>query len=216
MTSGKGAIECGKQKRPGKRAERRKRTSSLATAGGMANVSVIAAYQGGVFDPKDLDILECRHEVVRRVRQAHDGNTVHVVGLLMAQALALNSIFTKLSIQGAQVDGLDPRKLETYMRLALKAQSQSRATLEALVAVGNPPVLFAQQANVAFGPQQVNNGATRATNDPHPPQNQSTPNELLEVSPHERTQVDARAAPTTGREDPGMEPLGAIDRPAKS
>ena len=203
-------MGCGSQDRVGKnsRAERRKRTSSLATAGGMANVSVIAAYQSGVFEQEDLDILECRHEVVRRAGQAHDGNTVHVVGLLMAQALALNSIFTKLAMQAAQVDERDPRKLETYTRLALKAQSQSRATLEALVAVGNPPVLFAQQANVAFGPQQVvNNGATLATNTPHPAQNQTAPNEQLVDSTHERTQMDTGATPATGREDPSMELL---------
>lgn len=196
---------------------RRKRTSSLAAAGGLANVGVITAYQGGLFKAEDLDILECRHEVVKRIEQVNDGNTVHVVGLLMAQALALNSIFTKLAIQAAQVDERDPRKLETYMRLALKAQLQSRATLEALVAVGNPPVLFAQQANVAFGPQQVvNQGVPAATNTPNPPQNQTVPNELFEVSTHERTQMDAGATPATGREDPCMEPLGAINRAAKS
>ncbi len=48
---------------------------------------------------------------------------------------------------------------EIYMRLALKAQSQCRATLETLAAIKNPaPVTFVKQANVAHGPQQVNNG----------------------------------------------------------
>jgi len=36
---------------------------------------------------------------------------------------------------------------ETYMRMALKAQSQSRSTLETLSAVKNPPIVFAKQAN---------------------------------------------------------------------
>ena len=139
------------------KAERRKRTSSLATAGGLANVSVIAAYQGGLFNADDLDILECRDEAVKRIMQVQGGDTLHVVGLLTVQALALNSIFTKLAVRSAEVDERDgTHKMETYLRLALKAQSQSRATLEAVLAAGNPPVLFAQQANVAFGPQQVN------------------------------------------------------------
>jgi hypothetical protein len=92
----------GERPREVAKAKRRKLTSSLATAGGLANVSVIAAYQGGVFDPKDLDILECRHEVVKRVGQVHDGNTVHVVGLLMAQALALNSHLHAAGLAGCR------------------------------------------------------------------------------------------------------------------
>jgi hypothetical protein len=47
------------------------------------------------------------------------------------------------------------------MRLALKAQSQCRATIETLAEIKNPqPVAFVQQADVAHGPQQINNGPT--------------------------------------------------------
>jgi hypothetical protein len=47
------------------------------------------------------------------------------------------------------------------MRLALRVQSQRRATLEALSVIKNPPhPTFVKQANIAHGPQQVvNNGA---------------------------------------------------------
>ena len=58
--------------------------------------------------------------------------------------------------------GLEPATeyvdhLDRYMRLALKAQGQCRATLETLATIKNPPVVFARQANIAQGPQQVNN-----------------------------------------------------------
>lgn len=46
---------------------------------------------------------------------------------------------------------------DRYMRLALKAQGQCRATLETLANLKNPPVVVARQANIANGPQQVNN-----------------------------------------------------------
>jgi mRNA interferase RelE/StbE len=50
---------------------------------------------------------------------------------------------------------------ERYLRLALRAQSQSRATWEALIAIKNPPpVGYLRQTNIAHGPQQVNNGGT--------------------------------------------------------
>lgn len=196
-------------------AERRKRTSSLATAGGLANVGVIATYQNGLFKPDDLDILECRHEVVQRVRQVRDGNTAHVIALLMAQGLALNSIFTKLAIKAADVDVRNPRQMETYLRLALKAQSQSRSTLEAVLAVGNPPVLFAQQANVAFGPQQVNmnNGAIPNPRPEHGSNPSSERNELLEAS--DGVWVEPGATGQAGRGDSTVVPLAAVNRTAK-
>lgn len=43
--------------------------------------------------------------------------------------------------------------------MALKAQAQCRATLETLAEIKNPqPTAFLRQANIAYGPQQVNNG----------------------------------------------------------
>ena len=52
------------------------------------------------------------------------------------------------------------KQYETYLRLALKAQNQSRMTLETLATLKNPPVVFAKQANInqGNGNQQVNNG----------------------------------------------------------
>ena len=40
----------------------------------------------------------------------------------------------------------------------LLAQSNCRATVEALAYMQNPPTVFARQANIASGPQQINNG----------------------------------------------------------
>ena len=52
---------------------------------------------------------------------------------------------------------------ETNMRIALRAQSQCRATLETLAAIKNPPMVIAKQANVTTGPQQINNGIQPST-----------------------------------------------------
>jgi hypothetical protein len=73
---------------------------------------------------------------------------------------------------------------EQYLRLALKAQSQCRATIETLAVLKNPPV-FTRQANIA-GQQVVNNGtmvgASRAR------EIESAPKELLEVMANGWTQ----------------------------
>jgi hypothetical protein len=48
------------------------------------------------------------------------------------------------------------------MRLALRAQSQMVTALEKLALIKNPPrPTFVQRANIANGPQQVNNGHAR-------------------------------------------------------
>ena len=72
--------------------------------------------------------------------------------MLYCQAQALQAIF--VSDSGADQEWFS--NSEAYMRMALKAQSQCRATVETLATIKNPPVVFARQANIAQGPQQVN------------------------------------------------------------
>lgn len=45
--------------------------------------------------------------------------------------------------------------MKAFMKLALRAQSQCRATLEALASINKPPSIHAMQANVATN-QQIN------------------------------------------------------------
>ena len=71
----------------------------------------------------------------------------------------------------------------------------------------NPPTVFAKQANIAHGPQQVNNSLTlaRAGN------LQSAPNKLLEA--HDE-RLEFGAAEATVRCDQTMATVGARNRPA--
>ena len=94
------------------------------------------------------------------------------------------------------------------MRLAFKAQSQCRSTWEAIAEIKNPrQVSFARQANIAHGPQQVNNGPIAA--DPsRPRENEITPNKLLEEQDGER--LDTGATSAAGSANQELEALGAI------
>jgi hypothetical protein len=104
------------------------------------------------------------------------------------------------------------------MRLALKAQSQCRATLETLSAIKNPPVVFARQANITNGPQQVNNGTlpgdvnttsrSRTRKTEIPPIEQSRTSHELRANP--------RAPKATVTANSGVEALDEIDRPVQS
>lgn len=141
--------------------------------------------------------------------------------MLNSQAVALNAIFGELARRAALNMGTHLGATESYMRLALKAQSQSRATVETLAAIKNPPVVFARQANIAHGPQQVNNGTAaesgtvRAGAPAHPGENAFKPTELLEDLNNGRTQLDTRATSATGRANQDMATVGAFNRPAQ-
>ncbi|NOT89248.1 MAG: hypothetical protein HOP03_13860 [Lysobacter sp.] len=94
---------------------------------------------------------------------------------------------------------------EINMRMALRAQNQARATAETLAAVKNPTVVFARQANIAHGPQQINNTIPRA-------ENETAQNEVIEGIAHES--MDAGTTGATGRSRQALETVGAVHRAA--
>lgn len=127
---------------------------------------------------------------------------------LLSQTAALDAMFASLARRAALNMGVNREASETYLRLALRAQNQCRMTLETLATIKNPPVVFAKQANIAHGHQQVNNGT--AAPSPHADESEKSQNELLEHDHGER--LDTRAASTTGRSHPAMATVEVIDR----
>ena len=110
------------------------------------------------------------------VEKVQDGNMKPVEAMLYGQAMTLQTIFTSLSRRATSQEYMT--QFQAYLSLALKAQAQCRATLEALAEVKNPrPVAFVKQANIAHGPQQVNNGIPA----PRAQENECEPNKLSEV-----------------------------------
>jgi hypothetical protein len=97
---------------------------------------------------------------------------------------------------------------EQYLRLALKPQSQCRATIETLAVLKNPPV-FTRQANIA-GQQVVNNGtmvgASRAR------EIESAPKELLEAHGQ---RLDGGKASQAGEGDQALAAVEALHRAKK-
>lgn len=76
-----------------------------------------------------------------------------------------------------------------YLLFTIRAQNQCRTTLETLSNIKNPPMVYAKQANISNGPQQVNNGLpAQAT---HAEKIANQPNELLEVTNGERLDTGA-------------------------
>jgi hypothetical protein len=113
-------------------------------------------------------------------KRVHDNNMKDVEAMLVTQAMTLNVMFADLSRRSVinLGDGSYFNAGERYFKMAMKAQNQCRMTLETLSTIKNPPVVYAKQANIAHGPQQVNNG----TGPSRAEQNSNSPNKLLEQS----------------------------------
>ena len=110
------------------------------------------------------------------------------------------------------------------MGLALKAQAQSRTTISALVDLIYPrQATFVKQANIANGPQQVNNGGATGANPEqyaqprtHAEKSASEQNKLLEAEhgqPGKR--MDTRATQTAERNHQEVETVATVNRAKK-
>lgn len=149
--------------------------------------------------PGMLETLRDQAAAVQR------GDLGHAAGMLINQASALQSLFVRLTEWA--MDQTHLPNLEAFMRLALRAQSQCRATLESLAAIKNPPIVYARQANVTTGPQQVNNGIPASTR----AREIETAQSQLSGGTHELL-PNARASGQASRVNSTVETLGEIDR----
>lgn len=124
-----------------------------------ANAAMIAAYhqKNTGLESEEIGIMEALYAIEDWNSELKGNNPLQLTErMLLSQAIALNQIFTALANKSSRQEYM--KNLETYMRLALKAQSQARATLETLANIKQPPhVVIAKQANLANN-QQVNNG----------------------------------------------------------
>ena len=135
------------------------------------------------------------------------GNMGRPEAMLTAQAHTLDALFNRLAQKAVAQIAEHPQATEIYMRLAFKAQAQARATVETLQEMKHPkPVAFVQQANIANGPQQVNNGQLRPGT--HAREIENKPNELLEAPHGER--LDGFASGASAPADSRMEAVGAV------
>jgi hypothetical protein len=105
--------------------------------------------------------------------------------MLAVQANTLNAIFNNLAGNTNNAEYIS--SFDRYLKLALRAQSQCRATCETLATAKNPPMVgYVKQANSAPGPQQVNNATTSAQAASPAPEHEKLPNELLEANDGKR------------------------------
>ena len=105
----------------------------------------------------EVDLVELLQGQREQFKKVQAGDMQPVEAMLYGQAKTLETIFTSLARKAVAQEYL--KQFQVNLTLALKAQAQCRATLEALAEIKNPrPVAFVKQANISGGHQQVNNG----------------------------------------------------------
>lgn len=163
---------------------------------------VLRASEGNAGLGDMLDTAGALAALRRLGKQVNEGDMTRPEAMLINQAVALESLSVRLIERGLSQTALP--QLEAFLRLGLKAQSQSRLAIEALAGLKQGPLVFARgQFNVANGPQQVNNGtAPRAIGSEIPPNGLSGSDEL-------RSDCGAPGSATRG--DPAVEAVGEID-----
>lgn len=186
--------------------ERAEYVSKVTLQPSVNAAAVIETYGKGAFGEQDINTLV--NELRTKFVQVENGDLHYCEAMLVGQAHALQSIFVSLARRAVNQEYV--KQYEMYLRLALKAQNQSRMTLETLAAIKNPPV-FAKQANInqGNGNQQVNNGTPAPAS--HAGKNINQQNELLEVQ-HGGETVDTRTTGAAIGKDQAMAALETVHR----
>lgn len=200
----KGVLRLRESDYPGKTQDRVMAEISQSPIAANAATSMI--FSRGTFG--DVGISDALDAMREKAEKVQAGDMADMESLLVAQATALDAIFNEMARRAALNMGTYLGPADTYMRLALKAQSQCRTTVEALAEIKNPrPVAFVKQANIAHGPQQVNNGVPPAHG------NNSTQSNELSGAGNELL-PDTRASQVEGAINPPVEALAEINRAA--
>lgn len=192
------------------------KTEALPSADSLAGLAIDAPTTNGMvttmFTSKTMAIELSLNEMILALHSQVDafqkGDMKGAESMLLSQSVTLNAIFAEMARRAAMNMNGNIQATETYMRMALKAQSQARSTLETLTAIKNPPFFIANQANITTGNQQINNFMQV---DPHVQAIQNQPNQLSggEYELHQ----NSGAQSLEGGINSTLEALGAVDRP---
>lgn len=187
-------------------------------ADGLAT-SAFTTVRFGKADHGEVSLTDLVESMQAQATAVNAGDMAGLERMLVGQTVALNAIFGELARRAGLNMGQHLPAAEIYLKLALRAQAQSRATAETVAAIKAGPAIFARQANVAHGPQQVNNNAAA------PPwgnrgahqhaqaragELRSQQNELSGLN-HE-LRADTRTSCSAGGADPHLAPMGAVNR----
>lgn len=174
-----------------------------------ANAHTSALFAQGAFGK--IGIGEALAVMRAKAVKTEAGDLSELEATLTAQAATLDAVFNEMARRAFTNLGQHLDATDRYMRLALKAQGQCRATAETLAEIKFPrSATFIKQQNNA-NQQLVNNGQAGIDGHRIAPEKTINPtNELLTEGAHEA--LDTAGAGAASRLDSGLETMGAVNR----
>ena len=176
--------------------------AKLATSPELSAFRIIDASENVSGMRENLDVPSLLQELKEQAFDANKGDLSRAEGMLINQAVALQGLFTTLVEKALATQHIN--QFDSYMKMGLRAQSQCRASLETLNNIKSPPVIYASQANVTSGPQQINNTIAE--------KKENLPNQVLGDIKDEQW-VDRRTASKTFGGDQALEAMVKVHRP---
>jgi hypothetical protein len=159
----------------------------------------------------NLDLTEAAAVMREKTGAVQAGDLTGLEETLTAQAVTLDAIFNEMARRAALNMGQYLNAAESYLRLGLKAQAQCRATIQTLAEMKNPqPTTFVRQANVALGPQQVNNAGPTAGSSSRAGISANPSSELLELNHEQRLDTGTEGAASGAHSQ--LETVDALQR----
>lgn len=186
-----------------------------AVVGPVSNSAMVAS-AFNMIDPKNIGIADIANPVERIMQAVVSGDLSGMEAMLVGQAVALQGIFTSLSVKSA--GAIRESNSQELLKLALRAQHQSRATIDALTNLKFPKQVILRQVNTVNGggAQQVLNesGAVGRT------ENKLMRHEIaqskllpMEDIRNERSGLEHGTAYEARRNDQALETMAAVNRP---
>lgn len=147
---------------------------------------------------EEEQVVDMVSELQRQSAAVCGDDLSRLESMLTAQAHTLDGLFAKMASKSVTAGNVE--LMDRFLRLALRAQNQARATIQTLAEIKQPKQFaFVQQANIGSQVQVNNQQPTRTR------KKANAQNELLEQQNGER--MDTRATRTAGGTDTQMATL---------
>ena len=134
--------------------DRGKLLAECTVAPALRHAAVISSFSEPMMgdEAKWTDNVEALGDKMRDVAK---GNKRTTSNMLTAQAITLDTVFTEMLRRAGNNMTQFPEAAERYMRMAMKAQAQSRATLDTLARLHQPREQTVKHVHVGAGGQAV-------------------------------------------------------------
>lgn len=133
--------------------DREKEIAAVLLAPSNSTAPILELLSRGEWGPQSM--VAFSDVLWNEARTAGGGDLKTQREMLVSQSFALHSLFTELTRRAALNLGESLGAVETYARLALKAQAQSRATVEALERLVNGREQTVRHVHVNQGGQAI-------------------------------------------------------------